>query len=473
VAYGSLLRERRCELHGRIVQAIAQLHGERLADHVERLAYHAVHGELWDRALGYLRQAGAKAFAHSAHKVAVEWFEQALEVMERLPAAAGREAAVDLRLDLRYALTPLGHFTRIHEVLREAEQLAIELGDRRRLGIVSSFLTNYLQVMGDLEGAVEYGQRALEIATSQGDVGVQVVATAYLSLSYQTLGDLPRAIGYARRNIERLQAPEARGRFGMAILPAVYSRTALVRALADVGEFAEGASVGLEALRIAEEADHAYSLHFACLGLGVLYLRQGESGRAVAMLERAHELCRVADAPAMLAHVAGFLGLGYALGGRVADALALLERAQAHAATIFPGSTLGHGVRLASLAEAHLSGGNPDRAGRIGREALEHFERLRALGYQAWALRLLGAVAARTGAPGDAEALYRQASALAERLGMRPLVGQCLLELGSVHHDAGRDEAARLAFASAVDVFSSMDTPFWKARAERQAADAG
>ena len=60
VAYGSLLQERRRALHARIVEALEALAGDRLAEQVERLAHHALRGEVWDKALVYCRQAGDK-----------------------------------------------------------------------------------------------------------------------------------------------------------------------------------------------------------------------------------------------------------------------------------------------------------------------------------------------------------------------------------------------------------------------------
>ena len=63
VAYGSLLQERRRALHARIVEAIEALAGDRVAEQVERLAHHALRGEVWDKALAYCRQAGEKAMA--------------------------------------------------------------------------------------------------------------------------------------------------------------------------------------------------------------------------------------------------------------------------------------------------------------------------------------------------------------------------------------------------------------------------
>ena len=60
VAYGSLLQERRRALHARIVEALEALAGDRVAEQVERLAHHALRGEVWDKALAYCRQAGRR-----------------------------------------------------------------------------------------------------------------------------------------------------------------------------------------------------------------------------------------------------------------------------------------------------------------------------------------------------------------------------------------------------------------------------
>src|SRR5438309_6497526 len=70
VAYGGLLQERRRVLHGRIVETIEGLAGEGLDEQVERLAHHALRGEVWAKALVYCQQAGEKALARSAHREA-------------------------------------------------------------------------------------------------------------------------------------------------------------------------------------------------------------------------------------------------------------------------------------------------------------------------------------------------------------------------------------------------------------------
>ena len=139
VAYETLLQERRRALHARIVEALEALAGERVAEQVERLAHHALRGEVWDKALAYCRQAGEKAMARSAHREAVGSFEQALSALPHLPETRDtREQAIDLRLALRTALLPSGDSGRILAYLREAEALAEALDDPRRLGQVSA-----------------------------------------------------------------------------------------------------------------------------------------------------------------------------------------------------------------------------------------------------------------------------------------------------------------------------------------------
>src|SRR5262245_66008731 len=128
-------------LHARIVEALEALVGDRVVEQVERLAYHAVRGEVWDKALTYFRQAGEIAMTRSAHREAIGYLEQALNALQHLPETRDtREQAVDLRLALRSALQPLGDVGRVLMSLREAESLAVALDDPHRLGRVSRAL---------------------------------------------------------------------------------------------------------------------------------------------------------------------------------------------------------------------------------------------------------------------------------------------------------------------------------------------
>ena len=96
-------------------------------------------------------------------------------------------------------------------------------------------------------------------------------------------------------------------------------------------------------------------------------------------------------------------------------------------------------------------------------------------GYQAYALRLLGDIAARREPPesAPAEAHYRQALALAEELGMRPLQAHCHRGLGTLYSQVGRGEQARAALAAAIALYRAMDMTFWLPQTEAALAQAG
>ena len=328
VAYGSLLQERRRRLHERIVVALEDLAGERLTEQVERLAHHALCGELWDKALLYCRQAGAKAMAHSAHREAVVYFEQALEALRHLPEALDtRQQAIDLRFALRNALTPLGQFGRILDPLREAETLAEALHDQHRLGQVSAYMSMHYFIMGEHDQAIAAGERTLAIAAASEDFGLQVVANAYLGYTYHALGDYHWAMDFLRRNVAALEGDLAYERFGQVGLLSVLSHTSLVGCLAEVGAFAEGLASGEAGMRIAEAANHPFSLIAAGEGLGRLYFIKGDLHKAIPVLERSLALCQETGVPGLFPQTAATLGAAYTLAQRLPEALPLLEQA--------------------------------------------------------------------------------------------------------------------------------------------------
>src|SRR3989449_964998 len=286
VAYGSLLQERRRLLHARIVKAIEDRYVDRLGEQIESLAHHAFQGELWGEAVGYLRQAGAKAFARSGHQQARACFEQALRALECLPQTRDRlELAIDLRLDLRSALSPLGEIGTILHREREAELLAEALGDRWRLGRILSRMTQTFWLIGDHGRAIQVGERGLAIAEGLEDVGIESVATWSLARVYHAVGDYRRALEWLTRSVASLEGTLRYEYFGAPILGSVMARTWLVWSLAELGDFSEGVTIAEEALQIAESLGHPVNLVSAQLRLGLLHLQKGELDAATAALE--------------------------------------------------------------------------------------------------------------------------------------------------------------------------------------------
>jgi class 3 adenylate cyclase/tetratricopeptide (TPR) repeat protein len=233
VTYGGLLQDRRRALHSRIVEAIETLYRDRLGEHTERLAHHALRGELREKAVDYLRQAGGKAAARSALRDARAWFEQALGLLEALPESpAMLEQAFDIRLELRLVLNLLGEGRRQLDCLREAEALAERLNDDSRRGRVCAFMTNIHSFLGELDEALVTGTRALEIAGRLGDLELRILTTSFLEQAHHPRGEYERVVELATDNLGALPADWVYKYFGRPAPASVYDRFYLVMSLA-------------------------------------------------------------------------------------------------------------------------------------------------------------------------------------------------------------------------------------------------
>ena len=270
-----------------------------------------------------------------------------------------------------------------------------------------------------------------------------------------------------------LDGAQRRERFGQVFLPAVQCRAFLAWCHAELGAFAEGSALGDEGLRIAEVVDHPGSLMLAYYSIGLLSLRQGDLPRALPRLERAMGICQEADLPVYFAWMAAALGAAYTLGGRVTDAVPLLTQAMEQA--IATERVVYQGLCSLSLGEAHLQASCLEEAQALAERALalarEHQER----GNEVYALRLLGDTAARCDEPLESEraaAHYCQALALADELGMRPLVAHCHLGLGMLYRKIGRGEQCRHELSTALALYRAMDMLFWLPQAEAALAEA-
>jgi tetratricopeptide (TPR) repeat protein len=469
VGYGSLLQERRRTVHALVVEAIERLYSDRLPEYTEQLAHHAFRGEAWQKAVTYCRQAGSKAAGHSAHREAVTHFEHAIVAVQRLPESRDtRNEAVTLRFEIRLSLNTLGEYGPVLHHLREAEALATLLDDPRLLGRVKSYLTQHFWLMGDHDGAVESGQQALAIAEATRDFALRVATYFYLGRAYHALGEYSRAMDLLRANVAVLAGDLIHERFGVAGFPAVLSRTWLIWALAERGDFAEATLRADETVRIAEAGNHPFSLVGALLGIGLLYLREGRPEAAVPHLTRGLELIRVWDIPVWFAYIASHLGYAYLQLDRITQARSLLKEVVNQDPTVRRRAD--YSLWVAWLGEAHLRSHEIDEATALAERALDLSRAHKERGHAARALCLLGEIAAHHDPPEgeQAEARYRDACALAQELGMRPLMAHCHLGLGKLHRRTGDATKAQEHLTTAATMFRAMDMGFWLEKAEAE-----
>jgi class 3 adenylate cyclase/tetratricopeptide (TPR) repeat protein len=437
VAYGSLLQERRQVLHARVVAGLERLYSDRLDEQVERLAQHAFRGEVWDKACTYYRQAGVKAMDQSAYPAVVVAYEQALEALEHLPHERERlEQGIDLLLALRPALVALSDHERLLSHLHTAETLATTLNDQRWLGRICSGLVGAYRGVGNSERALTYSQRCHALAITCGDMGFQIVSSQRLGQIYYDLGGYHQAMACFRSNMASLQGALLHERFDVGTfnaLPALTARTYLVLRLAEVGGFAEGIAYGDEALRLVEGIDRRYDRVVVPLRVGRLHLCQGNVSKAIPLLEQALALSHGADMQLLVTQAAASLAVAYAWSERITDTASLLDQTPHRTDAVL------------RCSEAYLLAGRVAEARQLAQRALAHARDHQEQGHQAQAWWLLGEIAMH-GDPSEIEPAvvhYRQALALAEELGMRPLVTHCHRGLGTVYAKMGQHEQAR------------------------------
>jgi class 3 adenylate cyclase/tetratricopeptide (TPR) repeat protein len=467
VAYGSLLQERRRSLHARVLRGIESLYADRLGEYAELLAHHALRAETWPAAITYLRSAGLKAQARSAHHEAAGYLEQALETLPHL--AESRETlalGVDLRLELRHSLFALRQVASMVDHLRQTETIATALDDPRRLGVISAYMGQYRFAVGDYPGTVECSERALALAKLSDDLGTEVEANYREGVGHYEMGDYRRALECFQASVAPLQDDLRYEQFGYPYLPYVNSRFWMGWALAELGEFREGVARLEEAAPVATAMGQFWSLADVGIGLGMLRLQQGAFEEAVSLLECAKEVCQAGGLAYLMPFVSSPLGIAYTHLGRLAEALPLLEMAvQALADIQFSGHRTAH---LANLAQGYLAAGRADDADRVAGQALAVAREQRARGAEAWVRWLLGEIAARGESPRveQAEGYYREALGLAEELGMRPLAAHCHLGRATLYQKLGRDAEAQAELTEAAELYRAMEMTLWLEKAQ-------
>jgi tetratricopeptide (TPR) repeat protein len=470
VTYSGLLQERKKALHAKVVEAIEHVHGDRLAEHAEALAQHAVRGEVWEKAVDYLREAGAKAHARDAFGEALDQFEQALEIIPRLPATpANLRRAIDVRLDLHLPLFVLGQVPRLIQLHQEAEQLARQVDDPGRLGRISYRMGAYSWVNGQYAPTIEYARQALHIAEVTQDPELKIVATYILGVGHHGRGEYRTAIDVLVGYLDGPDAELAKRRLGLSSgSPYVVGCHRLVRCLGALGEFERARQYADYAVQAAEGGDDPPSQAWAYTGRAFPMIAKGEFAHALPWLERAVQLCEAKRVLLCLPTAYVIAGLALAWLDRPIEGLSYLERGVTTLESM--GAKFDLSLAYLAWAEGLLLSGNIQDAKRRADRALELAVASDERGNEAGILCLLADISASEAPPALERAIsfYEQAKTLAGELGMRPLVAHCHLGLGKLSRRTGKREEAREHLSTAATMYRDMDMGFWLEQAEAE-----
>jgi class 3 adenylate cyclase/tetratricopeptide (TPR) repeat protein len=444
VAYEGWLLHRRKALHRRIGETIEQLYASRLLEHVEKLARHFTRSDAWERAAVYHRAAGRKAATLCANREALQRFERALELLDRLPESLGRtNQAIDLRLDLCSPNLQLGRLDEVRRRCIEAEVLARGLDDRGRLAEVYTHLSNYHYMNGEPDTATEFGQRCLTLRSPDVDLATLPHSPEqYLGTCYHVLARFQEAEAILAQHILNMERTDEFRRSGPINLSYVSSCGWLAFTRAELGEFTHAHEAAAKGTNAAVSAGNAYVQAIASTFAGLVWHSQGELDRAFSILRRSLDTCLEHQIVVWRPIAGALLGHIYVLQGQVAQGLDLLREAEALRERL--GVRAYSALWTAHLAEALLLAGQLVDAREAAQRAVEQAILYHEHGNHTRALIVLATVCIRLGPPNFTAARdsLQRALAEAEGLRMRSLLARGYDLLGRLASEQGDLAAA-------------------------------
>jgi tetratricopeptide (TPR) repeat protein len=423
--YADMLIRSRRDLHARVLTAIEQHYQDRIAEHVEALAEHAIHAENWQKAADYCRQSARKATFRNSNGEAVRFLEQALGALARLPdGGETRGAQIDVHLEMRFPLFKLGRTDEVAQHLGSAAPLASTLQDHRRLALLHTYESHIRWLFGESDAALDAAREAIAAAGAIPDRALEARARFQEGLIWMTRGAYPRAIEAIAGVLDYAEVEYKAGSYPDAAI-AVTAQTYLSRIDAELGKF-DSAQHHLDAAHaLAEEIDNTFSRLFVATADGFLCLCRGDAEAAIPLFERARGIAVAADSRLMIPVPTGFLGMAYAAVGRTEDALHRLNDAIADADSM--DHRAGQPIRLAALARACLASGDIAAARRHAKAAAQMARVQIEPNGEAAALRAMGE-AWLAGTDADVDAARQsiaEALRIADAHGLSPLAGEC------------------------------------------------
>ena len=454
VAYESILRAQREVLHRQILAALEAISIGREEDVAEALCHHAIRAQDWANADRYGYMAARKALARSAFRDAAEYFQMAMDAVEKLPASTMREQrAIDLRIEARTAFAPLGSIEQWFGLCRDAEARSEKIGDEHRRLASIAVRAAALNFYGPPAEGIAAGEQAVALANQLKSETWLGFAEYGLGQCYYIVGRYRDAEIYFDRASARLaEAPEKvpPGTIGTSLF--VLCQAMKTINYATLGEFDKSQKCSKLAEGLADGSGRPYDSIAASYSHGLMELLCGNLQSAEAALDDASSISRGNEVRQLLPPIKCGLGNLYLQTGRLAEARSTLLEAKKEAEAAGNEAS----ILLASTYLSSAYGQLGDTAGGLSlARACQASARQKGYqGIEAMALFAEAANLSHQGALEDAIAQLERAVEIATRLEARPLLGLAKGTLARLFANSGRKAEAREELAQAIALFS-------------------
>jgi class 3 adenylate cyclase/tetratricopeptide (TPR) repeat protein len=220
-AYGTLLRERRRQLHADIAAAIESHFPETLHEQPELIAMHLLNAERREDALPHIVAAARFFKSRYSYVEAIRWFERGAQIIRALPPN-DRNQRFELDLYVEWApisMTINGYTDpRTMAIAQHADALCRQFGETDRLlHALFPQVSFYGAGGGSLEKGLEYTARIIELGEETTDPVALMIGHRFAGFFLLWLGrfnEAAAALDQALDYASRVSSDGLAGRFG-------------------------------------------------------------------------------------------------------------------------------------------------------------------------------------------------------------------------------------------------------------------
>jgi predicted ATPase len=294
-AYQSLLKSTRQQYHHRIAQVLQEQFPAITEAHPELLAHHYTEAGFSAQAIPYWQQAGQREIARSAHVEAISHLTKGLELLQTLPATAERipqELTLQLALGAPLMATRGWGAPKVEKTYARARELCRQLGETPQLFPVLWGLWAFYHVRAEYKQERELVEQLFSLALSVHDPTLLLLAHFALGDTLFWRGEFDSARAHLEQTIALYDPQQHQA---LALLygqdPGVASRDYAALALWHLGYPAQALKRVHEALTLARERAHPYSLAFALTVAAMLHQHRREERACQEWAEATIALC--------------------------------------------------------------------------------------------------------------------------------------------------------------------------------------
>ncbi len=468
--YNGLDEVERAYLHEDVGTVLEALYGDQTEEIAVQLARHFQEAAVTDKAIRYLLQAGRRAVRLSAHEEAMGHLTRGLELLRNLPDTLERaQQELELQITLGPALIAnKGYATpEVEQTYARARELCRQMGETPGIIPVLQGLLAFYRVRADFQTARELAEQFLSLAQTPEYSAFLVDAHEEMGVTLFQVGELGPSRAHLEQAIAIYDPQQPRSAATVpGHVPAVLCLSHLAWALWLLGHPDQALKRSQEALILAEELSHPFSIVFALNFAAVLHRFRHERQAAKERSEAVIALSTEHGFPFWIAGATILQGWALAMEGETEEGIAQMR--QGLAAWQATGAEVGVPHYLAMLAEAYGHAGQAEEGLSALAEALASVDNTGQRSWEAELYRLKGELLLMQGAAeAEAEACFRNAESCfqhaievarwqeAKSWELRATVSLCRL-----WRKQGRREEARQMLAEIYGWFTEgFDTP--------------